>query len=362
MGVVQSKRKWREPKSSSSHTGNHNGNNYSTGDTRSTSSSTLQSFNSLAKPDPVSGISLSQRTPSRQSSTQTSTPEPPKAQNVFAAFQSNSYFLPKDWEVNDRHQALHFALKALYGDTVTSAVRQKFVKGARILDIECGNGFWIMDLATQYPECEFVGTAESTDNVPTNTLLPNVQFEIYTQRGPMPFEDNSVDVVHMRALGLSYTQENWSNVLREAYRILKPSGVVHIEEMLVTPTGTALIESFIDTVRNIIRSSGMNYDIALTQPLLLQNEGFQLVQKIKKKIYLASSPGKLGTEFTGVILRGFELSRAFLAPRMGLTEEDYVHRVEMVCAQCVRNDSHIYWFTNIGMKPSDSSSSSSYSS
>ncbi|KAI7863439.1 S-adenosyl-L-methionine-dependent methyltransferase [Spinellus fusiger] len=346
MGIVQSKRKWKEAKHTHTNNSGASRSHYMTGDHRSSSSSsTLQSLS--AKSDASLAIHTRQSSP--KSNSQTNKLESPQKID-YNSFQSDSFFLPKDWEVQDQHQSLHFAVKALFGDTLTSVTQHKFYPGARIVDIGCGNGYWLMDLASQYPDCFFVGIVSSPEDMPNTLLLPNIQFEIVNLVDGLELDDNSVDLVHMRGLSLSCTLIDWSDVLREVYRVLKPSGIVQLEEILFAPTETALIESFIETVRNIMLAAGMDYDIAQNQPKLIQTLGFKLMQSTKNRINFASAPGNLGSEFISVILHGFEYSRSFLAPRMGLSEEDYLHRVEMVCAQCVRNDSHLYWYNTIGTK------------
>ncbi|KAG0163553.1 hypothetical protein DFQ30_011361 [Apophysomyces sp. BC1015] len=228
----------------------------------------------------------------------------------------------------------------------------KLTPGACAVDFGCGTGAWILDMATQYPECQFIGIeiAGMTDGAPDTLPLPNVRFEMTNGLEGLPLADASVDVVHLRSLYLTFKQDDWTTALREAYRILKPGGVIQLMESHNTPSGTVLIESFIETVRNILKSEDKDYDVAPKLATLLTNAGFQLTLSKKKKIHFASD-GKLGEEFTAVNLRAFQSAQAYLASRMGLDEDDYRHRVEMVCAQCVQHDAHLVWYAYAARKP-----------
>lgn len=53
-----------------------------------------------------------------------------------------------------------------------------------------------------------------------------------------------------------------------------------------------------------------------------------------------------------MILNGFEDLGSVLAPRLGLDIEDYRHRVEMICAQCVKINAHMNWYSWVGKKAS----------
>ncbi|KAF7723928.1 hypothetical protein EC973_001500 [Apophysomyces ossiformis] len=228
-------------------------------------------------------------------------------------------------------------------------VSPKLFQGARIADVGCVNGAWIMEMASQYPECQFIGIDTATELSPDPLALPNVQFESTEDLKALPLDDESMDVVHMRALNLRTPVDSWLPTLREVHRVLKPGGVVQLVDLHNVPAGTVLIESFIETIRAIWNAENEDYDMVLKLPNLLQRAGFQILQSKKKKIYFASD-GKLGETFMAVMLQWYEANQSFLAPRMGLEPDDYRLRVEMVCAQCVKHNAHVDWYAYIAKK------------
>ncbi|KAG2226259.1 hypothetical protein INT45_005931 [Circinella minor] len=259
------------------------------------------------------------------SSTSSSSPHQNQRQNsntnnYIGGLESSSRFLPDDIDSQDRGLTLHFALKRLFDGNVMPAVLSWFGNHAKVVDIGSLNGAWLMDMAVQYPKCQFIAIETSSSStssvIPQVLSLHNVRFENVNwdssssvQHIPLP--DASVDIFHMRVQSLNFEQRSWLNLLSEAYRILKPGGVVQITDFHYAMTGTVLIESFIDT----------------------------------------ASDGQLGEDFMAATLSAFEEAQDLLAPKMGLDPDEYKQRVEMVCAQCVQQDAHIDWYSYVGRKP-----------
>jgi hypothetical protein len=74
--------------------------------------------------------------------------------------------------------------------------------------------------------------------------------------------------------------------------------------------------------------------------------------------YVASD-GKLSQEFVGSILNGYATKAEFIAPKLGLDQEDYRHRIEMIFAECVRVNAHMDWYSWVGRKALSSHSAMS---
>ncbi|KAI9490784.1 S-adenosyl-L-methionine-dependent methyltransferase [Zychaea mexicana] len=272
----------------------------------------------------------------------------------YVGLEFSSRFLPDDWDSQDRGLTLHFALKRIFGGNVLPPVLSWFSSNARVVDIGCVNGAWLMDMAVQFPKCQFFGieTALSpTTVIPQVLSMHNVRFEsVDWEARRIPLPDASVDICHMRAQSLNFEQRRWLDLLSEAYRILKPGGVVQITDFHYAMTGTVLIESFIDTVRNILNTVDTDIDIALKLDMMLRGAGFQVIESKRTKVNFASH-GQLGEDFMAATLNAFEEAQELLAPKMGLDEDEYRQRVEMICAQCVQQDTHINWYAVVGRKP-----------
>ncbi|CAG8690544.1 11912_t:CDS:2, partial [Racocetra fulgida] len=59
----------------------------------------------------------------------------------------------------------------------------------------------------------------------------NVQFHTANILDGLPFDDNFFDYVHIRALAMFFTQDDWeSKVVYELFRVLKPNGYLEFVE------------------------------------------------------------------------------------------------------------------------------------
>ncbi|KAI7861622.1 hypothetical protein BDF14DRAFT_292210 [Spinellus fusiger] len=219
----------------------------------------------------------------------------------------------------------------------------------------------MMDMATHYSDWEFIGipvtgllgNSYDTSVAPDTLLPPNVRIE-YPMGEPhkAPLQDNSVDLVNISAQGLLFGNSHWQCALKEIYRILKPGGLLQVVDLHNAPVGTVLIESFIDTVRNILKGLDKDYDDALHLSTLLPASGFQVIQTMNKQVNFGND-SSLGQEFIGITLRMFASVQSILGPRMGLEADDYQQRVEMVCAQCVQYNAHMNWLGYVARKSID---------
>lgn len=96
--------------------------------------------------------------------------------------------------------------------------------GIKVLDIGCGSGYTLMVLKEIYPDMEAFGV----DIVKTENLPDFITFcEIDAEKDNLPFEDNFFDFVICRGV-IEHLKEP-INLFKEAYRVLKKGGTIHIQ-------------------------------------------------------------------------------------------------------------------------------------
>jgi ubiquinone/menaquinone biosynthesis C-methylase UbiE len=93
----------------------------------------------------------------------------------------------------------------------------------------CGAATWLLEMATEYPACSFTGI-DISPMFPTEIKPRNVQFMQRNAVEGLPFPDETFDFVFMRIMYLSFTKEQWENVVRELSRVLKPGGWIELME------------------------------------------------------------------------------------------------------------------------------------
>lgn len=107
---------------------------------------------------------------------------------------------------------------------------------ARVLDIGCGPGGWVLDLAFRHPEMEVTGIDISHTMISyanaraTSQHIQNVSFGVMDVTKPLDFSDHSFDLINGRLLSAFLKRDAWITLLQECQRILKPGGILRITE------------------------------------------------------------------------------------------------------------------------------------
>ncbi|CAG8532346.1 6911_t:CDS:2 [Diversispora eburnea] len=154
----------------------------------------------------------------------------PGESSRFDSYAQN-FHLPKNHADIDRMQIMHFLLKVLWGNNYSSPIEPLLKNGnARILDVGCGPGTWLLELATNHPHTQFTGI-DITKAFPSEIKPKNLQFIQYDiNNGLLPFPDNHFDFVKMSNMNSCLKDYQWDLVLRDLVRVLKPGGYIELME------------------------------------------------------------------------------------------------------------------------------------
>jgi len=107
---------------------------------------------------------------------------------------------------------------------------------AQILDLGCGPGGWVLDVAYARPTIEVAGvdisqTMVAYANARARTqLLTNASFGVMDIRQPLDFSSASFDLVNARFLVGALKREDWAPFIAECTRVLKPGGILRLTE------------------------------------------------------------------------------------------------------------------------------------
>ncbi|ORE00947.1 hypothetical protein BCV72DRAFT_237226 [Rhizopus microsporus var. microsporus] len=224
------------------------------------------------------------------------------------ACQDEKYFLGADDMAQDYLLSVHYVVKHLFGsdfsppiydllsnsisvakDPVSSphtpitppfenCCRPMSDQGTvpRVLDIVCGPGTWIMEMASTFPDAQFYGI-DFVTSYPKNIKPRNAHFLTTDFLGPsgLPFPDMHFDFIHMRLVWSYFSKSDMQFVMSEVFRVLKPGGYFEIRDCdpvlkNLGPTGTQVFENFVSYVHE-----QHNIDVTWTQklPTLLEHLG-----------------------------------------------------------------------------------------
>ncbi|KAI8877542.1 S-adenosyl-L-methionine-dependent methyltransferase [Backusella circina FSU 941] len=265
----------------------------------------------------------------------------------------STYWLPNDDEEMDRYIGQHFALKALFDGNIPKQVLDAISfddEGVNVLDLGCGAGTWIMDVATEYPLTELIGV-DMCDVFPSSIRPANVNFTLGNVVDGLEFPDNSFDMVHLRFFVCALRTNEWVTVLREIRRVLKPGGFVYSVEPGMLEVGSEFVMWAGKIFKDQVVESGQEPYIAFKMKECMETEGFEVISCIKKETY----PGRsehLSREFLWDLRCIFKGAQAFLSDKLGVSNEQYPQFLDALTTELQKQpESNWSMVATLGRKP-----------
>lgn len=167
----------------------------------------------------------------------------------------------------------------------------------RVLDIGCGPGEWVMELAAHYPEVEVRGIDISHLMVAyaqaeaANRETPNATFEVMNALEPMSFDDDTFDIVHIRTALAFVPRGLWPALYLECQRLLREEGIlIHTEASgSITNDGNPASARLMLWLGRAMDLRGLGFwdeasmlhDIHAKQLEFFQSTGFQNIQQFQ---------------------------------------------------------------------------------
>lgn len=169
------------------------------------------------------------------------------------------------------------------------AERSDIASMRSILDLGCGPGQWVLDVAFNYPNIEVAGVDISeimvkyADARARSQGLSNASFGVMDITTPLDFSENAFDLINGRLIAY-LTPEQWTHLLQEGTRVLRPGGVLRLTENDVVCTSPAtdtlfsLFYSAMARARQSFSASGRVLGITSRLTSLLRKCGYKNVQ------------------------------------------------------------------------------------
>jgi len=163
-----------------------------------------------------------------------------------------------------------------------------------VLDLGCGPGGWVLDVAFERPGCTVAGVDISRTMVDyanararTQQLL-NASFGVMDITQPLDFPDNGFDLVNARFLVGALPREAWLSILQECFRIVRPGGLIRFTETDIGGlTTSAASERFNELILRSAHLLGYGFSpdgrtlgITPVLPRLLKEAGFCQIESL----------------------------------------------------------------------------------
>ncbi|KAF6822500.1 methyltransferase domain-containing protein [Colletotrichum musicola] len=201
----------------------------------------------------------------------------------YHKFKEGRYAFPNDDAEQEREDMKHSMVVTLCGGKLHGAPLEN---PRKIIDVGTGTGIWAIDMGDEYPEAEITGIDLSP--IQPSFIPPNVSFVVDDVEAEWLYPKNSIDYIHVRNMGGAV--KDWTKLLSQAYRVLKPGGWVEIQEMKwnFNCDDTSMSKDYallkmMDLVWKGLGKFGIEKDAADSNPERVAATGFvNQVQDVKK--------------------------------------------------------------------------------
>jgi ubiquinone/menaquinone biosynthesis C-methylase UbiE len=240
------------------------------------------------------------------------------------------------------------------------------IAGVRdILDIACGPGGWVLDVAREYPDTQVTGidiSKRMVDYASAYALvrgLDNAHFLRMDALKPLDFSDASFDLVNGRALvGFMYP-EAWTALLQETFRIIRPGGILRLNEgeMAITNSPayeklSGLVVKAIQLVNRSFSPDGRHFGITPMLSRLLREAGYQNIQQRPYIVDFSAGTESRDGWYQDFMI-GFYLGSPFIIQMGLITKEDFESTYQQMLAEMLSDNfcGIAFGLTAWGQKP-----------
>ncbi len=235
----------------------------------------------------------------------------------------------------------------------------------QVLDLACGPGGWVLDVAFAYPDSDVCGVdisrimIEYANARARSQQLPNASFGMMDVTQPLDFADASFDLVNARFLFGVLKRDAWLPFLTECTRILRPGGILRLTEPLspgetTSPAFNQLAGYLLQVISQGeygFSSDGRTFGMAPTLARMLYQAGYQLRHMSSVQNYSAYMPT------WGDFFRNNQVAYRQALPlfvKLGLTsQEEGEHLYKEMQRELQSNDfaAMAYMTTILGTRP-----------
>ena len=236
---------------------------------------------------------------------------------------------------------------------------------SNVLDLACGPGGWVLDVARLLPEAQITGVDISVLMVNYGRAtakargLHNAHFMTTNIKESFPFADNSFDLVNARYLVSVLAPVEWPTMLREVLRVCRPGGVIRFTETEMPITNSMGVEKITQLLLNAFTVTGRNFSptarnfgITTMLPRLLRNAGCTDVDYASYSLDF-STGATAHDGFYQDYMVTFQLVKDFIV-KLGLAPtEQYEEIYQQMLSEMLSEDfcGMIYNLTTWGHKP-----------
>lgn len=236
---------------------------------------------------------------------------------------------------------------------------------SHILDIGCGPGGWVLDVAFENPKINVVGIDISQQMIEYARAhaevqgMNNASFQVMNALESLAFDDNSFDVVNARYIQAFMMKTSWAPLMKEIMRILRPGGRVLLTDGEWSISNSPAFEKMGAMLTHVGTLTGRSFSpdgrhIGITPMLgrFLRDAGFVDIQRKAHVLDFSAGAEDYGNTYQD-LMAGLKLLEPFLVLAKVTTEEEFEELYQQALAELML-DSFCgvgYMLTVWGKKP-----------
>ncbi|CAG8543954.1 14920_t:CDS:2 [Gigaspora margarita] len=213
------------------------------------------------------------------------------------------YPMPNDDDETDRLHFRHFLTRYIWQSNFSAPIKHILdSQETKILDVgEVNSPTWfslvgfdqvlvcspvlrlshLIKICFRYPMVDIIGI-DISQQPPTHIKPDNFTFIKANALKGLPFKDNTFDYVFQRNLLGAFTEQNWSQVINELVRVLKPGGFIELMEHSMLYNMGPATKRLCDAEIEAMKLRGTDPFTSQKLDKYLQNQG--KLEAIKKEI------------------------------------------------------------------------------
>jgi ubiquinone/menaquinone biosynthesis C-methylase UbiE len=226
----------------------------------------------------------------------------------------------------------------------------------RVLDIGCGPGGWLIDMAREYPDCEVLIGVDASKQIVEyarkqayDAQQDHIEFHVMDALRMLEFPDAFFDLVNLRC-GSSYVRIwDWPKLLEEMRRVCRSGGLLRLTEPeMVTESSSTALPLFCMHIQQAMYKAGHLFEnapngITAHLPRLLHQHGGMRIQvqtRAYSLVFRAGTPE--GQAFAQDVIHGVRTLKEFVTKWCG-PSPDYDTLSEQVLQDLEQPDFSATW-------------------
>ncbi len=226
-----------------------------------------------------------------------------------------------------------------------------------ILDLACGPGGWAQEIAFAHPEIEVTGVDSShkmisyAQSLTRAQGLENLSFQVMDVKQPLPFPDNSFDLVNARFITGFMAPQDWPRVVGECWRVTRPGGLLRMTESdsvgsTTSPAFATTSRLFAQALHQAGRSlspDGRDAGITPLLPHFFRKAGYQNIRKQAHVLDFSQGAPAYTSQYENVKV-ALLLVQPFLVKAGVTTDKEWGELCNRVMMEMLAEDFCALWY------------------